>query len=100
MKNNYIGMLSTLLAAQMISDPFMRDNILVEDKKSEVKLQDLIGIAKDRRPALGCKEYFFNKDGKFSTESMRRTEVAYYCHAINDKSAIKKFKKWQIKQIN
>jgi hypothetical protein len=36
----------------------------------------------------GCKEYFFNKEGKFSTIE---SEIVFKCVAVNDKSAIKKF---------
>jgi len=41
----------------------------------------------------GCKEYFFNDNGEFSTDHMRRSECVFTCYAINNKSAIKKFNK-------
>lgn len=40
----------------------------------------------------GCKEYFFNSAGEFSTTKMLKTECVFTCYAINDKNAIKKFK--------
>jgi hypothetical protein len=43
----------------------------------------------------GCKQYFFNQDGEFSTEKMRKDECVFICIASNDKTAKKKFNKWQ-----
>lgn len=43
----------------------------------------------------GCKEYWFNKNGGFSTEKMRHDKIVFKCHALNDNSAKKKFKKWE-----
>lgn len=40
----------------------------------------------------GCKEYFFNAEGEFSNSHMRKDECIFWCYAINDKNAIKKFK--------
>lgn len=45
-----------------------------------------------KRP--GQKEYFFNNVGEFSTTRMRKDECIFICFAINDKNAIKKFKKY------
>lgn len=47
------------------------------------------------KPPTGTKEYFFNSNGEFSTESMLKEDVAFKCCAINDKNAIRKFKRWQ-----
>jgi hypothetical protein len=47
------------------------------------------------KPPKGTKEYFFNSVGEFSTESMLKAETVFKCCAINDKNAIKKFKRWQ-----
>lgn len=48
----------------------------------------------DKTPPIpkGCKEYFFNSHGEFSTQSMRKDECVFKCIALNDKSATKKFK--------
>lgn len=43
----------------------------------------------------GCKEYFFNRDGDFSTEKMLKSECVFKCVALNDKSAIRKFNTWK-----
>jgi hypothetical protein len=42
----------------------------------------------------GCKEYFFNAEGGFSTEKMLHSELVFKCYALNHKSAKKKFQKW------
>jgi len=42
----------------------------------------------------GCKEYFFNSLGEFSTTKMLKAECVFTCYAINDKNAIKKFNKF------
>lgn len=47
------------------------------------------------RPPKGAKEYFFNEWGEFSTEQMSKSETVFMCYAINDKNAIRKFKRWQ-----
>lgn len=41
----------------------------------------------------GCKQYFFNSSGEYSTNHMLKPECIFECFAINEKSAIKKFKK-------
>ena len=48
----------------------------------------------EQKPQRGTKEYFFNKEGKFSTESMKKSETVFKCNAINDKNAIRKFESW------
>lgn len=45
-------------------------------------------------PPTGTKQYFFNEQGEYSTEKMPKSECVFICHAINDKNAIRKFKKW------
>lgn len=47
-----------------------------------------------KRPPKGCKEYFFNKEGEFFNGEGRpilKSETVFYCHATNDKNAIRKF---------
>lgn len=46
------------------------------------------------KPPKGAKEYFFNSSGEFSTESMLKEDVEFKCYAINNKNAIRKFKKF------
>ena len=52
------------------------------------------------QPQKGQKYYCFRNDGTFVQYErdgpMLREEVVFKCYAINDKNAIKKFKKWQI----
>lgn len=42
----------------------------------------------------GCKEYWFNEKGYFSTEGMRYDEIVFKCIASNGKVAKNKFEKW------
>jgi len=58
---------------------------------------DNVGIKPQNTPIpKGAKEYWFNENGGFSTEKMRRDEIVFKCIAINDKSAKKKFEKWKL----
>ena len=52
-------------------------------------------IPKEPKPPKGTKEYFFNSVGEFSTEQILKTETVFKCYAINDKKALRKFKRWQ-----
>jgi hypothetical protein len=52
-------------------------------------------LPKEPQPPKGTKEYFFNSVGDFSTEKMLKTETVFKCYAINDKNAIRKFKRWE-----
>lgn len=62
---------------------------------NSLKPSDISGKVFSVIPA-GCKEYFFDNDGEFSTEKMRYSELAFKCIASNDKTAIKKFNKWKV----
>ena len=53
-----------------------------------------IKLLKEKPAPKGAKQYFFNSQGEFSTEQMLKEECVFKCVAINDKSAIKKFQKW------
>lgn len=57
--------------------------------------EDDARVPKEPMPPKGTKEYFFNSVGEFSTEQMLKTETVFKCYAINDKNAIRKFKRWQ-----
>ncbi len=52
------------------------------------------GIPPAKPLPKGCKDYWFNMHHEFRTDKMRRDEVIFHCHALNDKSAKKKFNKW------
>jgi len=54
-----------------------------------------IPVKLPRKPPKGAKEYFFNERGEFSTERMLKTDVVFKCYAVNDKNAIRKFKKYK-----
>lgn len=51
-------------------------------------------LPKEKRPPKGCKEYFFNEGGEYSTDKMLISETIFKCFAINNKSALKKFNKF------
>jgi hypothetical protein len=62
------------------------------------KVPDVVrnqSIQKPKPVPKGCKEYFFNQDGEFSTTKMLKSECVFKCVAINDKTAIEKFKAFQ-----
>lgn len=94
---NYIG--SILPLAIMLNEMNKIDeNIYLEEKPSnKLKPTDIEIIQLQKRPAKGCKEYFFNKQGKFYNgegRPMLKSETVFYCHANNDKNAIRKFNNW------
>ena len=45
----------------------------------------------------GTKEYLFNIDGELPNQANIKS-VVFKCFALNDKNAIKKFKKWKLAQ--
>ena len=93
----YIG--SILPLAMMLNEMNkMDEQIYLEEKPSnKLKPTDIEIVQLQKRPAKGCKEYFFNKQGKFYNgegRPMLRSESVFYCHATNDKNAIRKFNNW------
>lgn len=62
-------------------------------RPEDIKLNKKVPIPK------GCKEYHFTKDGYFSNDKFRYKEVVFTCIASKDKSAIKKFERWQQTQL-
>lgn len=50
---------------------------------------------REERPPAGCKTYWFKANGEFSSERMLKSETVFECFAINDRNAIRKFKRWQ-----
>jgi hypothetical protein len=78
----YKGLGSIMMAAAMLS----LDTPLRNTKKTSIDDIDF----NPKKPPIpkGCKEYFFNQEGKFSTIE---SEIVFKCVAVNDKSAIKKF---------
>jgi len=99
MTKKSFGMLANIMALALMAESFYQ-SFLVDDNKGTNKLnqKDIDTTPKQTRPAAGCKEYWFNKNGGFYNgegRPMRRDESVFYCHAINDKSAKKKFDKWE-----
>ena len=62
-------------------------------------INDLPDAPKDPVIPKGCKEYFFNIDGEYSTECMRKSETVFKCIASNNKVAIRKFNSWKLKNV-
>jgi hypothetical protein len=54
--------------------------------KNPTRPEDINGNPKQVIPK-GCKEYWFNENGDFSTERMRHDEIVFKCIASNDKTA-------------
>jgi hypothetical protein len=99
MNKKSFGMLGNIMALALMAESFDQ-SFLADDKKGTNKLtpKDIDTTPKQTRPAAGCKEYWFNKNGGFyngECRPMRRDESVFYCHAINDNSAKKKFDKWE-----
>jgi hypothetical protein len=61
--------------------------IMYDIKREPIEIQP--------KPPTGKKEYFFNSRGEYSTESMLKEDVVFKCCAINEKNAVRKFKRWQ-----
>ena len=96
--NKRIGVLGgSLMALALMAESFDQTFLLDDGKRTNLNPADIDITPKQTRPAAGCKEYWFNKNGGFAdgvNSIMRKDESVFYCHAINDKSAIKKFNKW------
>lgn len=65
------------------------------DNRSSLTPEQIDVTPKDVPIPKGCKEYFFNSNGDFSTGKMLRTECVFKCVAANAKNAVKKFKNYQ-----
>ncbi len=50
------------------------------------------------KPPSGAKTYWFNAAGEFSSVRMLKAETVWWCHAINDKNALRKYNKWKESQ--
>lgn len=57
----------------------------------DFEASDVNIIPHTKRPPNGCKEYFFNSNGEYSTKQMLKSETVFKCFAVNDKNAIRKF---------
>lgn len=66
----------------------------------DTRPEKITGKLPEKPLPKGCKEYFFNINGGFSTEKMRRGEVVFKCVALNDKNAKRKFQTWYNKEQN
>ena len=72
---------------------FMHDN-----KYTDKALLTL--LKQQPHPPSGSKEYFFNNDGEFSTEKMKKEECVFVCFAINDRNALRKWYNWNNGKTN
>lgn len=99
------GYIGAMLPLMMMLDEMNKidEGICSEDKPSnKLKPDDITISYQQRKPPKGCKEYFFNEAGDFYNgegRPMLKSETVFYCHAINDKSAKSKFKRWKMNRI-
>ena len=94
----HLGVLSAL--ALMDGLPFNPS----EEKRRNLPIEDISGIPIQTKPANGCKEYWFTDDGRYHNgnnnhERITKAETVYYCHASNDRNAIRKFNNFKSKKI-
>lgn len=91
MKNNLQSHMALLgLAAAFSEGPGMYQ----EDIRKPT-----ICIPKEPPVPKGAKTYWFDEQGNFSSEQMRKDEVVFICIAINNKNAIKKYDRWKKKNF-
>lgn len=67
--------------------------------RQRVDVERISGLSPEIPPPAGCKDYWFNSSGNFSTDKMRKDETVFHCVAINDKNAKLKFEKY-LKTLN
>lgn len=84
--NKKTKMLALLGMGLAMMPPDQHDVLMGMEEKPVVKTPP------QKKPPSGTKEYFFNGNGEFSTDHMRKIECVFKCYAINDKNAIRKFK--------
>lgn len=65
-----------------------------EFSRKDAPVLEKPSIERQAVPPKGTKEYFFNEDGEFSTESMKKSECIFTCFAVNDRNALRKFYNW------
>ncbi len=92
------GILSMMGMMLAMSDPAARE-AYGEASNSEI-------IKKSKEPVKqiipkGCKKYYFTRGGRFDTDDSKWDDVDYIfdCIAMNEKSAMKKFEKWEARQV-
>lgn len=83
MKRHFIELMAAMALAETINVP------------NKPPLPKQIAPAVPPIVPAGCKEYFFDQDGNFSTEQMKISILAFKCVASNDENAIRKFNNWK-----
>lgn len=66
------------------------ENVFMSGNSEEATIY----LPKEPPVPKGCKEYFFDKYGWYSTEKMLKSETVFKCVALNNKSAKKKYQNW------
>ena len=94
---NIIGQLAAIAAITSLDSTEMYSDGTKEDNKTSMKT---VSSNLAKIPPKGTKEYWFNEEGEFHNgldgrKPIRREDVVFHCIAISNKSAIKKFKKYQ-----
>jgi hypothetical protein len=84
---------SIIQEVEIFRDPFEYD-----PKKEKKKKSSPFSVS-GRRPEApipkGCKLYFFDQDGAFSTNANRKDLCVFKCIAVNERNAKNKFNKWK-----
>jgi len=69
------------------------------ENSNSLKPKDINVTPKEPPIPKGCKEYFFDIDGNFSTERMLKSECVFKCVASNDNNAKRKFEKYKLRSL-
>ena len=76
------------------------DQIFMHEHGYSKEAEHIVLDKPDKYVPKGAKQYFFNDDGEFSTDHMRKTECVFDCVASNDRNAMRKFYNWNIKMLS
>ena len=99
MKKN-VGLMGCFALSLMADKLLSPDFYLQKEKELEYnpgEVSDDKPLVK-RIPPRGTKEYFFNDKGEFASKNMQpmcKDEAVFWCYAINDSNAIRKFNKFK-----
>ena len=89
-KKDYLAVASLLALASAINPTMGEEAVMSLRREVENEKESL---PHNKPTPKGTKLYFFNTKGEFSTDHTLKADVVFECFAINDKNAIRKFKK-------
>ena len=73
--------------AMMAASTEKMTSSMTSKKTDELSVEDQV--------PKGCKTYYFSMDGTYTLTKPMKITPYYWCYAINEKNAIKKFKKFK-----